>query len=300
MSDFVKKPLYKRLNKKYLFSRLEKLERQMTPTPTQGVADISEIAADAVQVYHNNNKISATTPRGETIDISNYYMFPSSRMLTAQTECFTDDAGGMSPYTLAAFNSGTAVSIASEAGYPGIVRFTNNGSANGGGRIMLFGNTSCVLIGGGEVFETIVRFQSAAAASNYMLGFFDGANNAASVDGVWISFVGNGTSLINPTFTTSNNSTTTSQTPSFSSTIGLNSWYKFRIEINEDATEASLSAWDVDGGAYIGGDTITTNIPTAAGRETSCGVKAWRTNSTSTTLMEVDRVDYYNNKIIRL
>lgn len=293
MSDFVKKPLYKRLNKKYLFSRLEKLERQMTPTPTQGVADISEIAADAVQVYHNNNKISATTPRGETIDMTNYYV-PDFSYMTPLSSDLMNTSSGASPWTVIQYGGGIVGNVTGTANHPGIISFGNNGSANAGG-IVYAGHTSAFLLQGGEVFETVIQFKSFATQVVSRIGFIDTITSAAEVDGVYLEFTGNGSTMTCTPLVYSNSVLSTGESVDGLGTItyAIDTWWRIRIEINEDLS-ADFFVSGADDGTMRMHWRISSGLPTSAGRETNCGVKAHRTNTTTTTLLWVDRVDFFN------
>ena len=123
------------------------------------------------------------------------------------------------------------------------------------------------------------------------------------MDGVYFECTGDGASILITPVTYSNSvlGTGTGTAPNaYSNTL----WYKFVIVINDTATQANFYIYTNASGPDAFDDlimewTIASNVPTGTGRETSCGVKAWRTNSTTTTLMYVDRIDYYNTLPIR-
>jgi hypothetical protein len=92
---------------------------------------------------------------------------------------------------------------------------------------------------------------------------------------------------------TANNSARSTTGTSY--TLVTNTWYRLRIEVNSDATLVTFSLFS-EAGALLWSDTLNSNIPTAAGRETGHGIVA--TNSGTTAVAMVD-VDYLNLWISR-
>ena len=64
---------------------------------------------------------------------------------------------------------------------------------------------------------------------------------------------------------TSNNSARSTTATSYA--LAINTWYKLTITMNADATVATFAVHS-EAGALLWTDTLNTNIPTAAGRET--------------------------------
>jgi hypothetical protein len=83
-------------------------------------------------------------------------------------------------------------------------------------------------------------------------------------------------------------------------TLTVNTWYRCRIEINSNATQANFYVYD-DSGTLLGSTNITTNIPTAAGRETGAGLVATNSGTTATLLAYFDfmAVGYNGRELTR-
>ena len=67
-----------------------------------------------------------------------------------------------------------------------------------------------------------------------------------------------------------------------------NTWYAEKIVVNSDATQVNFYCYN-EAGAVLWADSLTTNIPTAAGDEVGHGVVA--TNS-GTSAVALDDIDY--------
>lgn len=139
---------------------------------------------------------------------------------------------------------------------------TNNSTANA---LM---NTGLIRFGAGltrlTIFMRISGVSAVGDAYSLQFGFID-TNAAAQVDGVFFRYDSTNANYI---CVTRNNSTESSVN---SGVIGSVGWKRFDIEVNETGTNAEFF---IDSVSVAN---ITTNIPTAAGRETSIGHRISRT-----------------------
>ena len=102
------------------------------------------------------------------------------------------------------------------------------------------------------------------------LGFQDSLTSTAPTDGVWINIA----ATILSGKTRDNGSESTTGT---TYTLSASTWYRAKIAVNSDATEVMFILYNAAGQQLWdnNGTPLTTNIPTASGRETGHGVVAW-------------------------
>jgi hypothetical protein len=185
------------------------------------------------------------------------------------------------PFDLVLISSGTQAKIASEVNHPGILRISSSTTANSGGYIET--DVSAFLLGGGEVFEAVFQPRvSGNANTTIRMGFLDTITSTDVVDGAYFELPVNSLNIVGKT---ANNSTRT--TSATIATLTVNTWYRCRLEVNSNATQVSFYVYD-DSGAQLGSQSITTNIPTTAGRETGAGVIATNSGTTATLLAYFD------------
>ena len=171
-------------------------------------------------------------------------------------------------------SSGTiASSGAGETDHIGVVQLRDSTTADGGYR---HGALDLFLLNGTENGTHIFRKVTARTTTKYKMGFQDSATVLLPVDGCWIeafgdSLMGRCTSNIVGTNTSTN------------FTIHNWKWYKSNVYVNPTASivtftlmnSTQVNASNQNGGAssqvnnVLWTDTISTNIPTAAGRDTS-------------------------------
>ena len=250
--------------------------------------------------------ISAQRASGLVDDIGDLDISPDTlhlrTMLPAQTECWTDHAGALSPFNHSAFSAGgSCAAVASEENHPGIFKIISGGVANGGGYIEFNTNTSAVFLQGGEVFEAIVRLESFATQSKYRFGFYDLTQTGSEVDGVYFDCTGDGSAYITVTPSVYSNSVLNTGSGDGALSFLPSTWYKIVINIAPDLSQADFYIYIESSGGWDLRLRYTTigGLPSGTGRETGVGVKTWRTSATATTLLYVDRIDYYNNTMIR-
>jgi len=170
-----------------------------------------------------------------------------------------------------------------EDNHPGIVENFNNGA---GGYGYISTQVGAFRLGAGQaVFEAVARVPTLPDANQsfaFRIGFLD-VLNADPVDGVYFELTEADSDW--QCKTSSNSTRTTSDT---GQAAQANTWTRLRIEVNAAGSEANF---------YIDGTlkaTITTNLPTGAGRE--LGVVASIIKSAGTT-NRTAQIDYTYFKI---
>lgn len=190
-------------------------------------------------------------------------------------------------WDLAVISSGTQAKIAGDANHPGILQISSSTTANSGAYIRT--EITAFLIAGGERAEFIFRIPN-LTNTTVRMGFLDTGTSTDATDGVYIEVPSTGDAVLK---TANNNTRTTSATIA---TLAANTWYRAVIEVAGGAASATGSIFN-GAGTLLGSQTNTTNIPTAAGRETGHGIVA--TNS-GTTAVAILQIDYMNLAINRL
>lgn len=192
----------------------------------------------------------------------------------------TADTGEASyaPWDVALISTGTQSKTAGEPNHPGILRFTSSTTANSGGYCRT--DITTFRLGGGEVTEFVFRVIDLTTLTA-RFGFIDTGTSADCVDGAYLELLSTGAL----TGKTSNNSTRT--TSASLGTLSINTWYRVRIVVNKAATAVDFYLFD-DAGNQLGTAQITTNIPTAAGRETGHGYIATKSGTVAQACIEVD------------
>ena len=156
--------------------------------------------------------------------------------------------------------SGSIVAASGEQNHPGIITLstlavaTNSAAITSATNAVRFGAGAARLV----VIFRIPTLSDATDTFTVRVGFCD-ATNAESTDGAFIRYT-NGTNSGKFQFITRNNSTETATDTGI--TVGLNTWYRVQIDVNAAGTSATCTI----NGTLVA--TNTTNIPTAAGRET--------------------------------
>ncbi|MCS6789105.1 MAG: hypothetical protein NZ484_00860 [Patescibacteria group bacterium] len=226
-----------------------------------------------------------------SVDLSNIFRRPF---------IFTDFLGASGAATLeahipldyVAISSGTTSKIAGEPSHPGIQRITSSTTANSGGYVLT--DITAFRIGGGEVFEIVFRHLVASGTNTTIrMGFIDTTTSADAVDGVYFELANN----LNLVGKTSNNSTRSTTGTSY--TISTNTWYRARLVVNSNATQVDFYLFS-ESGTQLWTSSLTTNIPTASGRETGLGFIATNSGTTATALFDVDYLaSWYTRDLTR-
>jgi len=218
-----------------------------------------------------NNKFSPYEP---------IFSCSPAKMIPAVTDLVGGSASAqLAPFATQAIGAGTIAQIASVANHPGIWRVASAAGANTGNGIGLV-YISTILLEGDECYDCVFQLQS---TTNLVarLGFYDEVTLAANpTDGAWIDIAA--TTL---TGKTANNTAISTTVSSYA--VATATWYRARVKVSEDATSVTFTLYSA-AGAVLWTDTLTTNIPTAAGRETGVFALAIKTTATGANLIDID------------
>lgn len=135
--------------------------------------------------------------------------------------------------------------------HPGLIE----SSLGVGAEVKLYDNI--FLLKGGEVVEAIAYLVN--DASDAVFGFRDSVGGA--IDGAWIN-------LSADTITGKTSSNNVQSTTASSFTIVSGTWYRVKVSISNDVSQVDFFVYD-ENDALLWSDTLFTNIPNVAGRETS-------------------------------
>lgn len=190
-------------------------------------------------------------------------------------------------YTL---SSGVNTPIAALSNHPGVLRWTSSVTPNSGGAVRL--RQESILLAGHESCDLIFRPQVLAGAT-IRFGFLDTITSADAVDGCYIEMTQ--VAGVDGTIVGKTSSNSVRSTTGTSLLLVTNTWYRLRVVVNSNATQVNFFCFD-EAGNLLWTDNLTTNIPTAASRETGNGVIA--TNSGSSAVIITD-IDYMSITIAR-
>lgn len=183
------------------------------------------------------------------------------------------------PWYSAAIAAGTASTPAGSPTHVGINRFTSSVNANSGWGLLT--STAAILLAGGETSLCRHRPQTLAGTTRHT-GFHDSSSVSDPVDGAWI-WQDPATGIIYGR-TRSNSVGSTTGT---GYQLVTNTWYCEIIVVNADASRVDFYLYD-DAGALLWTDFLTTNIPTAAGRELGHGFVTTNSGTTAVALVDTD------------
>ena len=206
-----------------------------------------------------------------------------------EAECMNPSSAGAG-FAVNANSSGTCASVAGPSNHPGIARFTSSTTANSGGSLRTSYPEVGILLAGNETGDCVLRPQT-LSGTTIRYGFHDQILWAAIVDGVYIEMAP-ATGLI----TGHTRSNSVESVTGTSLQIVTNTWYRWRIVVNANATRVDFYCLD-EAGAVLWTDNLTTNIPTAAGREVGYSANA---NNSGTTAVALVDIDYASLEIARV
>jgi hypothetical protein len=178
------------------------------------------------------------------------------------TDFTSSVAAGTAPWHKQTVSGGVSSAYTGMANRPGIVTTSSSAVANSG-EVIWAAQFSGLLLAGQEYFEIGFRPEDTTNVTG-RFGFHDTLTAGAIVDGVYLQMDVAG-ALSGVTSDNNGSSTTATSTP-----LTAGSWYRASIELDAGATTATFSLKD-DAGNPIWTDSLTTNIPTAPGRELGLG-----------------------------
>lgn len=188
----------------------------------------------------------------------------------------------------AAVASGTRTYIAGTPNHPGIVQLNDSTTANGGYQYTT--NVTAFSIAGGERAVFVFEWNTARTTCQARMGWQDTIVVTNPVDCVCLEITGAG--VIGGICRSNNSETATATTFS----LTQDAWYSGEIIINADATLVTFTVYS-EAGAVVWTNTVATNIPKGAGRETGFGVIA--TQSTTDAAGAIIQIDYIGLEINR-
>jgi hypothetical protein len=209
---------------------------------------------------------------------------------------FHDTGATQTPFIGAAISSGTNTTAPAagviDKDHPGVVLMRSSTTANSGYRYATGANY--LRLGGGERFDLVFRTAAAFTNTTFRAGFHESTSSAAPVDGAFVEFVGSGVL----SGKTRNNST--ESVTGTTITLSANTWYHLRVTLNDDATLATFEVFDMNGDS-LWSATLSTNIPTASGRETAAAAVATNSGTTATDLIHLDYMSlrFFSRQLIR-
>lgn len=174
--------------------------------------------------------------------------------------------------------------------HPGVVRIVSSVAANSGYTFRPV-TAPNFLIGGGEGYDIVFNPATLTNAS-FRFGYADPQSiTAVPFDGVFFEIVGGAI-----TGRATNNQVQSTTATSFALSTGT--WYRARLIVNADATRVDFYLFAEDG-SLLWSDYLTTNIPTAVGRETSLEFIVGHSGTTAVNLIHLDYIAYWTAGIIR-
>jgi hypothetical protein len=183
------------------------------------------------------------------------------------------------PWFSLAISSGSEQPGTGTSVHPGLTRLVSSVNANSGFYIIL--STGSILLAGSCKSICCHRPVTLAGTTRHH-GFHDATSVTDPVDGAWI-WQNPATGIIyGRTMKNSAGSTTGTGYQ-----LVTNTWYTEVIVVNSDASRVDFYIYN-DAGALLWTDNLTTNIPTAAGRELGHGIVVTNSGTTAAVLDEVD------------
>jgi hypothetical protein len=162
-----------------------------------------------------------------------------------------------------AISSGTAAVLATTANHPGVIYMRDSTTTSGGYK---YGCVGTQIIGGNESFEVVFQPVGVRTSQFAQMGWSDTAAAATlPVDGVFFNITGTG-AAISLRGNTSSNSARSGTKTSYAPTTAT--WYRGIIDVNSAANLVTFTIFNA-AGVQQWQDTVSTNIPTGASRDTS-------------------------------
>jgi hypothetical protein len=186
------------------------------------------------------------------------------------------------PWQSALFGTGAGV-VSPDAGivtaaHQGVVKLRGGSAGTSGVRVTT--DMGIILFGGKEKTTAILYFNS-LATEGYVIGFSDQSGSGEPTDGAYLYMSGSGV----VTGKTASNSTKSSTGTTY--TVSTAIWYEFAVIVNSNATRVDFEIRN-DSDTLLWTDYVTTNIPTASGRETGSQVVVWSSTTTSIAMCHLD------------
>ncbi|HSO84988.1 MAG TPA: hypothetical protein VLQ91_00445, partial [Draconibacterium sp.] len=178
------------------------------------------------------------------------------------------------------------------ANHSGILGLSSSVTTNSGSYVR--SDASSILVSGGEVFECIFQHKVASGtATTIRVGFFDNSTITNPTDGCFFDIAAGSLAVVGKNYNNNANSATVTI-----ATIATDTWYRLKVEVNSGATSVTYTIYDETGAIVGTPQSLTTNIPTGAGRNCGAGFIATNSGTVATSLAWIDMLSFYYNKII--
>jgi hypothetical protein len=209
-------------------------------------------------------------------------------------------AGYTTLWVPTAISSGTSaletVTTLNYSAHPGVARVLSSTTASSGYAYQITGASTYRLDQGYYTSLVVMPNNKTINYTEIRFGFQDVFTSGAVTDGVFINISQVSSGTWNMFGIARNNSVQTKTTTNYSST-GNSTWYAMDIYIYSP-TNATFRIFS-ESGTLLWTDSVATNIPTTAGRETSHGIVAYAVGGTTAQILALyDVVTIGINKTI--
>jgi len=198
----------------------------------------------------------------------------------SESDLFSNNTIGNAPWNWYPIASGTRSWSYGLPNHPGILTPYSSTSANSG-CYLIFDETGSIRIAGNETSLCWHRPQTLAGTTRHH-GFHNSTSVTDPVDGAWI-WQDPATGIIYGRCKNVAGASTTGT----SYQLVTNTWYCEKIVVNANATRVDFYLY-AENGAELWHDSLTTNIPTAAGDAVGHGVVNTNSGTTAVTLDDID------------
>jgi len=182
-----------------------------------------------------------------------------------------------------AISGGQILSAVASVGHPGVSSFNSVATADSGYRMTTA--TTVFLLSGSEKTTTIFKTPVTFTGTTTRIGFLDNISSAAPTDGCYFNLIEN--ILTGNTSRAGANSVTNT-----TFTLAADTWYRFVIELNSDATAVTFTLYGDDSDVVLFQATLTTNVPVGAGKHTGQGIVSTNSGTTAVLLGTLDYMDF--------
>lgn len=223
-------------------------------------------ASASAQIHSSQTRQSTTGPVEDIAAIKAHPVF------------WSDFTGGSvyAPYIQALIASGTLSVPAASLNHPGVIGLKSAAGANSGVAEVL---GAVFELFGQEMFDGVVKFPTITSVTTW-LGMLDNSTAAEPTDAACFMIVDGTASGV----TFSNNSSSITASTYLTS---IDTWYSFRVYIDAGDSRANFGIYD-ESGSLLWSDSVTTNIPSGAARQTGAGIVTYSTIGSSRDLVYLD------------
>ena len=181
------------------------------------------------------------------------------------------------PWTGGGVAGGTMTGISGTADHPGILKFRSGTTANSGYRFAT--ENDAFLIHGREHSECVFQMRR-NVDTKFKYGFQDTYTAGNPTDGLWIEVLDG-----NLRGKTANNGSISTTGTGYN--LSLNTWYRIKFAVNTAASEVTYILYSAAGN-QLWSNTLSTNIPTGAGRTTGHMITATHSGEVAYDIIWVD------------